>query len=190
MTDHPPPTANGAPTHTEVRFEESDFSFRSVLVFGVGLALAIVVVSAGLWLYIESTGAPGRQAEAPKPPPLVDEAGSSEARWRAERKNLGRGDPTSGLPPRPTLEALDDAAFSPDGDEPLMRSPIRKEDPTAPKAAIDERRSIPIGRQIADEESWLRSYGWVGDKKETAHIPIDEAMKRVAGQLPTRGAKP
>lgn len=37
-----------------------------------------------------------------------------------------------------------------------------------------------IQREIAEERRQLQSYGWVDRRRGIAHIPIDEAMRRVA----------
>jgi hypothetical protein len=69
-----------------------------------------------------------------------------------------RGDELSHLPAPPELEAI-----------------ARNAGPTGPGAP-----TRPIQDQVRDEEDHLKSYGWVDDKKETAFIPIEEAMKRMA----------
>jgi hypothetical protein len=41
-------------------------------------------------------------------------------------------------------------------------------------------------QQVNDQEAKLRSYGWIDRKAGTVRIPIEEAMKKVAGNLPSR----
>jgi hypothetical protein len=188
MTEqHPPPTADGVPVHPAVRAEPTDFSFPGVVGFGVALAVVLAVVAALLLLVLWAVtpAAP----KPPAPPPLVDEPGTSEERWREGRADLGRDEPHSGLPPRPRLEALDDAAFSPADHQPLLRSPTQPEMPDITAEMVKNRRSLPIGYQIAEEEKRLDSVGWVDEAKGIAHIRITDAMKKVSAGLPARSER-
>jgi hypothetical protein len=167
MTEHVPPTANGVPVNPEVRVEPTDFNFRGVVLFGAALALSLILVAYVAWLLVEGLGRPTGSFEKPSPPPLADERrGPAERAWRE------RNDPVSGLPPRPRLEALDDASPTPAGPESVLRSPTHKEDDLS-LAQEPYRRSVPIGRQIEDEEARLRK----------GPIPIEDAMIKAAERL-------
>lgn len=41
-------------------------------------------------------------------------------------------------------------------------------------------------RMRAEEDRILGRYGWVDERAGVVHIPIDEAMKQVAGKLPVK----
>jgi hypothetical protein len=73
------------------------------------------------------------------------------------------------LPPEPRLEGLD-----------LERS----------GHDIGRMWVEPARRQAEAEEAYLRSYGWVSGEPGRVHIPIEEAMKRLAGRLPARPGVP
>lgn len=70
------------------------------------------------------------------------------------------------LPAKPELEAMDQ-----------NRQPSRG----------GRVQSVPIREQVQDEEARLNSYGET-EEKGIAHIPIEEAMKRMAAGAP--GGKP
>jgi hypothetical protein len=46
-----------------------------------------------------------------------------------------------------------------------------------------------VQEQMRDEDKRLAGYGWVDREKGLVHIPIEEAMKKLAGHLPARDGK-
>jgi hypothetical protein len=97
-----------------------------------------------------------------KPPAPRTEAGFGEPAG-------ARDDSRSGLPPRPPLEEVDETMRASNG---------------------EGMRTQRVQDQIQKEEAQLNSTGWVEEKKGIAHIPISEAMQRLAGQLPARSGEP
>ncbi|MBY0528250.1 MAG: hypothetical protein K2R98_32975 [Gemmataceae bacterium] len=72
----------------------------------------------------------------------------------------------SGLPPSPRLEGID-----------LERS----------EHDVGRTWEVPARQQVAQEEAHLQRYGWVDRPGGRVSIPIDEAMKIVAGRLGSGG---
>jgi hypothetical protein len=65
-------------------------------------------------------------------------------------------------------------------DQVLHPRPVTVPAIPAPRLQIDEPRAL--ARHRAAEAKRLNSYGWVDRARGIAHIPIDEAMRRVARQ--------
>lgn len=52
--------------------------------------------------------------------------------------------------------------------------------PRSLEEADGERRRGLIGNRTEEQKAWLNSYGWVDEKNKVAHIPVEEAMKKMA----------
>jgi hypothetical protein len=69
-------------------------------------------------------------------------------------------------------------------------TPTTFQDPTQrfPKPALQTDDVADMNKLRSQEDSVLKSYGWVDQNAGLARIPIDEAMKVVAQRLPVRPA--
>ena len=163
MSDTHLPTDN--PVNPSVRYERSDASYKGVVAFGVCLA-GICVVSAALlwWMFVAYIRHENTVKRSDLPWNAAEQAGS----FREPRTLPGPlqpGTERSGIDPNPRLEGLDPS--SPDHDSGRIRVGTAKE-------------------QAADEEAYLRGSGWLDRDKGVVHIPIDQAMHKLAGKLPAR----
>jgi hypothetical protein len=145
-----------------VRYERTDASFTAVVAFIAGL-FVICTASAALlwWLFVAYIY-------------HENEIKRSDLPWAAEQRNAGTmeerqsqpgplepGTDASGLDPRPRLEKM---------------------------PQVDIGRSAREQRQA--EEAYLQSTGWVDREKGIVHIPIGQAMDRVAEHLPAKVETP
>jgi hypothetical protein len=130
-------------THSNptVHHERTDVEAGGVLLFAVGLIVALALLAAGVWGLFHFLG---RTEPAPALPVAAEDVSS----W----------------PPSPRLEGID-----------LERSEHHV-----------GRRGDPAQQQAAAEEAHLQRYGWVDRKTGRVHIPIEEAIKKVAGRLPAQ----
>ncbi len=79
--------------------------------------------------------------------------------------------PSTALPPEPRLEELDRGPGLGQRDRRQRMTPMTTDEATA------------ADKQLADEETQLNHYGPTAEKG-FVHIPIEEAIKEVAGHLP------
>jgi hypothetical protein len=158
MSDHPE-GRNGL-VNPAVKYEPTDLSLRAVLIFSGGLVVVLILVSVGLWFLI-----PAFLGPTPQPAPFTSNEEGPWKDWK-EVKETAPAVRDSRLPPPPELEAIDQ---------------------TAPASEGGKTHTRPIGEQIEQEESHLKGYGWMDREKGTVYIPIEDAMKKLAGQ---QGEKP
>jgi hypothetical protein len=162
MSDAHPPADN--PVNPAVRYERTDASFKDVLTFGVGLAVICVACAALLWgLFVYAIYHENAVKKSDLPWDPEQQRGSAQLP-RTRPGPLEPGTPQSGLDPKPRLEKLPD-------------EPPYETDRTRPGTAQQQRK---------EEEDYLNSTGWVDRKNGVVHIPIEQAMAKVAGQLPVR----
>src|ERR1700687_3273081 len=127
------------PRHPAVHYEPTDFNLRGVLAFYLGLAISLVIIGVGLWLYVHYLT--GLEANAKR----------SDSPWTMEEKNTispfdrGRetrreeaGGEQSRLPSLPRLDGFDKAGRE-----------------------AGRMRASTIQEQYQQEEEYLRQYGWV-----------------------------
>jgi hypothetical protein len=162
MSDaHPPPHS---PVNPSVTYERTDASFSAVAGFGIVLALVCVVCAALLWwMYVTYIVHENAVKKSDMPwPNSADRAGSQPY----TRPNpLEPGSERSGIDPNPPLEGLD---------------------PSSPARDIGRIRPGTAQEQQKEEEDFLKSTGWVDRKNGVVHMPIEQAMKKVAGELKAR----
>jgi len=157
------------PTNPSVRYESTDARFGAVLRFGVGLVLLMVASSAFVWLLLFRFYAPNAAAANTAPMPWRAETDKPhQPRQLAPPPFPDLGQPVSGLDPKPRLEG---------------------EDLAIPRADGKRLRSGTARQQVAEEEAYLASLGWIDKEKGVVHIPIAEAMRKVVGKLPARQAE-
>lgn len=66
---------------------------------------------------------------------------------------------------------------------PSARAPVgQRQAPTMPEPRLQIDPNAELARLRARETARLESYGWVDSQRGVVHIPIDEAMRRVARQ--------
>jgi hypothetical protein len=165
----PPPAphqVNGEPRNPDVHFEHTDVNSRAVIWFVVGLAAGLAVVMLILWglfnLFMRS-----EEARKKSTFPMAVE----------ERKQLQL---EQRLPPHPRLEGL--GPVGPDREVGRMPS-------TDIQPQSDVGRIRPSGAAVLyrEQDARLATYGWVDEKdKKTAHVPIEVAIRMLAGKLPAR----
>jgi hypothetical protein len=163
----PPPQpyeVNGA-VNPNVRHERTDVNTRAILWFVVGLAASLAVVMLALWGMFHVLL---REERAEK---------KSSYPLGAQQRELPLAEQ---LPPAPRLEGL-----SLQG----LEQPAGRIYPPDLDAQHDLGRIRASGARVLNDlhERELNSFGWVpGEKDKVAHIPIAEAMQRLAAKLPAR----
>jgi hypothetical protein len=157
------------PNNPSVRFEPTDLSFRSVMVFLASLAVSLVLIGAGSWgMVVYLTG---REAERKRSDSLrtaQDQGGGSVFNFNHERRREDLDEDRSRLPSLPRLEGMEREPFGRELVQPYPGS---------------------VQQQMKEEDERLAGYGWVNRDKEIVHIPVEEAMKKLAGRLPARDGK-
>jgi hypothetical protein len=143
-----------------VRYERTDASFASVFAFIAGLFVICAASAALLWwlfiAYIEHEN----QNKRSELPWTADQRNSGLIEERQSRPGpLVPGTDASGLDPRPRLE-------------------------TKNMPGVEIGQAAREQRQI--EEAYLQGTGWVDREKGIVHIPIGQAMDKVAEHLPAK----
>jgi hypothetical protein len=156
------------PKHPSVRSEPTDLSFRSVMMFLASLALGLVLVGAGTWGMVVYFA--GREADKKRSDSLWtgEDPRASSFNVSPETRREYLGEDKSRLPSLPRLEGIE-------------REPFGRELVPAYPGTVQE--------QIKEEDERLDGYGWVNREKGIVHIPIEGAMKKLAGHLPARDGK-
>jgi hypothetical protein len=155
------------PRHPAVHYEPTDFNLQSVLVFYLGLAFSLVIIGVGLWLYVLYLAGLEANAKRSDSPWTMEENHTISPLDRSrETRREEAGGEQSRLPSLPSLDGFD------------------KVDQNAGRM-----RPSTIREQYQQDEEYLSRYGWVDRKAEVVHIPIEEAMKKLAGRLPARNGK-
>jgi hypothetical protein len=157
------------PRNASVRSEPTDLSFRSVMLFFGGLAIGLLLVGAGSWgMIVYLTGREAEQKQS-------DSLWTGEEARAASRPHAGRdtrledlGGDRSRLPSLPRLEGIEREPFGGELVPPYPGS---------------------VQEQMQEEDKRLASYGWVNRDKAIVHVPIEEAMKKLAGRLPAHDGK-
>jgi hypothetical protein len=156
------------PRNASVRSEPTDFSFRSVMTFFGGLAISLLLVGAGSWgMVVYLTG---RAAQQKRSDSLwtAEESAAFRARSGRDSRRENLSDDRSRLPSLPRLEGIE-------------REPFGRELVPAYPGSVQE--------QMQEEDKRLAGYGWVNREEGIVHIPVEEAMKKLAGHLPARNGK-
>jgi hypothetical protein len=162
MSDAHPPPDN--PVNPAVSYERTDASFAAVAGFGIGLASVCALCAALLWwMYV--TEIAHENAVKKSDVPWWKSADRASPVQRTQPSHLDRGTERSGIDPKPPLEGFD---------------------PSSPAHDIGRIRPGTAQQQQKEEEDHLKSTGWVDRKKGIVHIPIEQAMKKVAGELKAR----
>jgi hypothetical protein len=157
------------PKHPSVRAEPTDLSFRSVMGFFAGLAVSLVLISAGSWgMVVYLTGREADQKRSDSLWTAQDQGGGSVFGVSRETRRDDLGEDRSRLPSLPRLEGME-------------REPFGRELVPPYPGSVQE--------QMKKEDDRLAGYGWVNRDKGIVHIPIEEAMKKLAGWLPARDGK-
>jgi hypothetical protein len=101
MSDTHPPAEN--PVNPSLRYERSDAAFKSVLVFGIGLA-GVCVVSAALlwWMFVAYIRHENTVKRSEIPWTVEERAGSTQER-RTPPNPADPGTEHSGIDPNPLL---------------------------------------------------------------------------------------
>jgi hypothetical protein len=159
-----PYLVNGAPRNPDVARERTDVDTRAVLWFVGGLGVSLVVVMLALWAMFTLLFDQEKAAKKSRLPLAVEQREGQSPEQR--------------LPPAPRLEGV-----VPSGQDievgRILTNVARTEHSVGrvrPGAAEDLYRP---------QELRLSTYGWVEPEK-VAHIPIEAAIKRLAGKLPAR----
>ncbi len=159
MSDTHPLADN--PVNPSVRYERTDAHFQGIMLFGAGLVVVCVACAAILWgvfVYAIYHEDAVKKSDLPFSP---DERAGQAQRKGGRPTPFQGGTEQSGLDPRPRLEGMD----------PYENGRIR----------TDNAR-----QQFADEDRWLGEAGWLNHDKGVVHMPIEQAMKKVAGELKAR----
>jgi len=156
MSDTHPP---GDPSvNAAVRYERTDASFAAVIAFIAGLFITCAASAALLWWLFVAYIEHENQIKRSELPWTADQRNSGLIDERQSRTGpLEPGTDASGLDPRPPLEKL---------------------------PGVESGRTAQEQRQM--EEAYLQSSGWVDKQKGIVHIPIGQAMDKVAEHLPAR----
>ena len=189
---HDPASTNGVPHHADVHSEKKDVDTNPILYFVAGLILSILVAMAGLWGLVHLLNANARAtANKAGTLPLAEQERSAFReqkqsqvsqplpedrlnRWRDSNESTGSV-PNSGLAPLPRPEGFD------------IQNPEHTVGRLYESTAVEQRRA---------QEQWLNSAGSydvvIKPRGKAAYterrerMPIEDAMKRVAGKLPHR----
>jgi hypothetical protein len=154
------------PKHPSVRSEPTDLSIRSVMAFLAGLAVSLVLIGAGSWgMVVYLTGREAEQKRSDSLWKAKDQGGGSAFNVNRETRREELGEDRSRLPSLPRLEGIE-------------REPFGRELVPPHPGSVQE--------QMKEEDERLAGYGWVNREKGIVHIPIEEAMKKLAGRLPAR----
>jgi hypothetical protein len=164
----PPPQPHevNGPVNPSVRYEHTDVNTRGVLWFVVALAAGIIIVMLVLWGLFHLF--------------LRREAAQKKSDYPLAVQQRGQQPLPEQLPPSPRLEGLSVKG--------LEMPPGRVYQPDASvQHDIGRVRASSANVLYRQQERELNGYGWVrGEKDKVAHIPIEEAMKRLADKLPAR----
>jgi hypothetical protein len=145
-----------------VRYERTDASFAAVIAFIAGLFVVCAASAALLWLMYVAYIEHENQIKRSELPWTADQRNSGLIEERQSRPGpLAPGTDASGLDPRPALEKM---------------------------PGVESGRTASEQRQI--EETYLQSSGWVDREKGVVHIPIGQAMDKVAEHLPAKAGTP
>ena len=157
------------PTHPSVRSEPTDLSFRGVMGFLAGLAIILVLIGAGAWgMVVYLTGRDAEQKRSDSLWTTQDQGSGSLFNGSRETRREDLGEDRSRLPSLPRLEGIE-------------REPFGRELVPAYPGSVQE--------EMKEEDKRLAGYGWVNREQGIVHIPIEEAMKKLAGRLPARDGK-
>jgi hypothetical protein len=164
MSEFAPPPDE--PRNPSVRSEPTDLNFRSVMTFFASLALGLVLIGAGAWgmvVYLTNRAAEQKRSDSL----WVGEDRNASLRLRGgeEMRREELGYDRSRLPSLPRLEGVETEPF---GQELVPAFPGFMQE------------------QVQQENQRLAVFGWVDREKGIVHIPIEEAMKKLAGRLPAR----
>jgi hypothetical protein len=154
----PPPPAhegNGA-VNPAVRYEPKDVSPRGVYTFAGALVALLLLVGGGVWLLFGYYG--GREEAAKKPVDYWSTHDRAQRAWQPYQKFAGWVE----------LPAIDRADHSRLHELPRLEKVLPE---------------YTVQMQVADEEDYLSSTGWVKGEKGVVHIPIEQAMKKTMAQL-------
>ena len=151
--------------HTAARYERRDIRLRWLMVVVVGVCCYAVVHYYGVWRFLwfqehaqaEAKKSHYPQASAPSTAFPPDHSGRAPGTPGRGRREAYTGVPPSApLPPEPRLEQLD---------------------------RMTPEESAIVNKQLAAKEKALHSYGSAAEKG-FVQVPIEQAMKAVAGSLP------
>jgi hypothetical protein len=157
------------PRNESVRSEPTDLSFRGVMSFFAALAIGLVLIGAGSWGMVIFLAGREDDRKRSNSPWTGDEARAASRPGTGQGADReGLGDDRSRLPSLPRLEGI--------GTEPFGGEMV----PAYPGS---------VQEQMREEDKRLAAYGWVDREKGLVHIPIEEAMKKLAGHLPARDGK-
>jgi hypothetical protein len=161
-----PHEVDGMPRNPDVAYERTDVDSRAVIWFVVALAVALAVTMLILWGMFRLFMGTEEVRKKSTFPMAVE----------TRRQLL----PEQRLPPQPRLEGLGPI----DPDENIGR--MRTTD-IAPEQDVGRFRLGGAAALYREQDAQLSSYGWVdGSEKKMAHIPVDEAIARLADKLPAR----
>jgi hypothetical protein len=161
----PPPHAVNGVANPNVRHERTDVDTRAVLWFVAGLAGSLAAVMLALWgLFALLLRNEAREKTSDDPRAV-------------EQRNLPLAER---LPPAPRLEGV-----SVQG----LEQPTGRIYPPDLDAQHDVGRIRASSAKVLydQQERELNGLGWIpGAKGQVAHIPIEQAMRQLAGKLPAR----
>jgi hypothetical protein len=161
------PAPDGRIEHAAARYESRDIRLRWLMVVVVGVSCYAVVHYYGVWRFLwfqahaqaEAKKSPYPQASAPSTTLPPDHSGRAPS-TPGRREAYTGVPPSTPLPPEPRLEQLD---------------------------RMTPEESAAVNKQLMVKEKALHSYG-SGAEKGFVQIPIEQAMKAVAGALPVAQA--
>jgi len=160
----PPPHGGDGTVNPDVRHERSDVDTRAVLWFVAALAVGIIVVLLLLWwLFVSLTKT--ENAEKKSNSPLAE-----------QQRALP---PADRMPPDPRLEGISAKGL----ERPAGRIYPPDLDAEHDLGRIRASSATVLARK---QEAELNAYGWVDKDRTVAHIPIDQAMRRVLDKLKAR----
>jgi hypothetical protein len=163
MTETHPPTGN--PENPSVRYERSDAQPRGVVIFGLALAAGCAILAALLWwMYTASIYVENAAKRSESPWGAADRAGAAQEQ-RGSPRPTDPGTEHSGFDPNPRLDGLNVPSLEHD---------------------VGRIRPGTAQEQAAEQEKHLAEAGWLDRDRGVVHMPIEQAMKKLAGKLPAR----